>query len=79
MISYNITIGWSLEGLEGWPEYIKLAVPGMVMVLAEWASFEVSSLITGAISEVELAVNGIMVSYASFLFMVCHYSELKDS
>lgn len=40
------------------------------MVIAEWASFEVSSLVIGTISESELAVNGILVAYVSFFFMV---------
>ncbi len=40
------------------------------MVLVEWASFEITSIILGTISEVELAVNGILIAYTTFMFMV---------
>ena len=40
------------------------------MVMAEWAGFEISSIVLGTISETELAVNGIIVSYMSITFMV---------
>ncbi len=56
--------------MEAWPEYIKLAVPGMLMILVEWSSIEISSLVLGTISEVELAVNGILVAYNVQVFSV---------
>ncbi len=56
--------------MEKWPEFIKLAVPGMTMFVVECASFEITSVILGTISEVELAVNGILTAYSTFVFVV---------
>lgn len=40
------------------------------MTCLEWISYEVAAFVLGSISEVELAVNSIMVNAIIMLFMV---------
>ena len=65
-------VGWSWKSLEEWPQYLKLGIPGMIMLFVEWISFEVSAFIVGTIDEVELAVNGILLNYCLLLYTVIY-------
>ena len=62
--------GWSWESLEEWGQFLKLGIPGMIMLCLDWVSFEISAFVLGSINEVELAINGILINYLSFCFMV---------
>ena len=62
--------GWSWESLEEWGQFLKLGIPGTIMLCLDWVSFEISTFVLGSINEVELAINGILINYLSFFFMV---------
>ena len=62
--------GWSFESLEEWWLYIKLAVPGLLMVVLEWSAFEVLNFIAGSLSETALSVNIMWFQLLIILFMV---------
>lgn len=66
-------IGWGVASLEEWPEYLKLAIPGTIMISAEWTGYEIIQIVLGVVSTVELAVSGILSSYVVFVFMVCRW------
>ena len=68
-------VGWSWKSLEEWPQYLKLGIPGMIMICVEWVSFEVSAFIVGTIDEVELAVNGILLNYSLLLYTVKYLAQ----
>ena len=70
IIQYSYYLGWSWESLEEWGQFLKLGIPGMIMLFLEWASFEVSVFIAGTINEVELAINGILSNYLDLIFTV---------
>ena len=42
----------------------------MFMICIEWVSFEVAAVLLGTVSNVELAVHGIIISYLTAVFMV---------
>ena len=70
IIQYSYYLGWSWESLEEWGPFLKLGIPGMIMLFLEWATFEVSVFIAGTINEVELAINGILSNYLDLIFTV---------
>lgn len=37
--------GWSLESLIDWTMYLKLAIPGFIMIALEWCAWEFGNLI----------------------------------
>ena len=42
--------GWSWEAFTGWGAYLKVALPGALMVVVEWCSWEISTFLCGYIS-----------------------------
>ena len=71
--------GWSFESLQEWWLYIKLALPGMLMVTLEWAAFEVVNLVAGILGETELAANIVWFQLAVILYMVSIHHALRLS
>eukprot|EP00049_Salpingoeca_infusionum_P006113 m.101538 g.101538 ORF g.101538 m.101538 type:complete len:817 (-) comp13202_c1_seq4:172-2622(-) len=61
--------GWTKAALLDWKPYIKLAIPGMLMLCCEWWCFEFCQFLAGVFGEVSIAVNVIMMQVAAFLFM----------
>jgi len=41
--------GWTTESLLDWGQFLKLAVPGLVMTCIDWWSFEAGSFLTGIV------------------------------
>ncbi|XP_071394703.1 multidrug and toxin extrusion protein 1-like [Centroberyx affinis] len=61
--------GWSLDCLQEWGPFIKLAIPSMLMICLEWWMFEVGGFLAGLISEVELAAQSIVYELATIAYM----------
>ena len=62
--------GWSFQSLDEWWLYMKLAIPGLLMLVLEWSAFEILNFLAGALGEIELAVNIIWFQLAVVVFMV---------
>ena len=62
--------GWSFESLNEWGQFLKLALPGMIMLCLEWWSAEVTTFIAGTISEEELAANSVWFQTMVIFYMV---------
>eukprot|EP01102_Stenamoeba_stenopodia_P009598 TRINITY_DN2844_c0_g1_i1.p1 TRINITY_DN2844_c0_g1~~TRINITY_DN2844_c0_g1_i1.p1 ORF type:complete len:568 (-),score=85.22 TRINITY_DN2844_c0_g1_i1:13-1716(-) len=64
--------GWSKEALTGWSEYLKLAVPGAMMLCAEWWGFEITIIIAGRLDDtgVSIAAQSIGFNTLGWCFMV---------
>ena len=62
--------GWGFDSLREWGQYTKLAIPGLLMTCFEWWSVEVTFVVSGSISETELAVNSIGFQLLVIMFMV---------
>ena len=65
--------GWSFENLNEWGQFLKLALPGMIMMCLEWWSAEATTFIAGVISEEELAANSVWFQTMVIFYMVSYY------
>ncbi|XP_075947987.1 multidrug and toxin extrusion protein 1-like [Anarhichas minor] len=61
--------GWSLDCLQEWGPFIKLAIPSMLMLCLEWWMFEIGGFLAGLISEVELGAQSIVYELAVVAYM----------
>ncbi|NWI70931.1 S47A2 protein, partial [Todus mexicanus] len=62
--------GWSRDCLLDWDSFIKLAVPGMIMMCIEWWTFEIGSFFAGLLSVVELGAQSVIYELSSAVYMV---------
>ncbi|KAF7218679.1 multidrug and toxin extrusion protein 1 [Nothobranchius furzeri] len=62
--------GWSVESLQEWGSYMKLAVPSTLMTCFEWWVYEFGGFFAGMLSEDELAAQHavIMVAFITYMF-----------
>ncbi|XP_047248572.1 multidrug and toxin extrusion protein 1-like [Girardinichthys multiradiatus] len=62
--------GWSVESLQGWGSYMKLAIPSTLMKCFEWWVYELGGFFAGMLSEDELAAQHavIMVAFITYMF-----------
>ncbi|XP_030600531.1 multidrug and toxin extrusion protein 1-like isoform X1 [Archocentrus centrarchus] len=61
--------GWSRECLRDWGSYIHLAIPGMIMMCAEWWTYEIGGFLAGLISEVELGAQAVVYELSNVAYM----------
>ncbi|KAK0620390.1 mate-domain-containing protein [Immersiella caudata] len=72
---------WKIEGSEAWGGFrraafrnwgpmIRLALPGMVMVVAEWLAFEILTLACGRLGVATLAAQSIIMTVAATTFQL---------
>ncbi|XP_019748384.1 multidrug and toxin extrusion protein 1 isoform X2 [Hippocampus comes] len=61
--------GWSKDCLEDWGSFFYLALPSMVMMCAEWWTFEIAIFLAGLISEVELGAQSIIYELTNCAYM----------
>jgi len=64
--------GWSFESLTEWWQFVRLGAFGYLMMVFEWWSFEVSTIVLGSIDETELAINTVLLQYGTTLYMVSY-------
>ncbi|KAM8903169.1 multidrug and toxin extrusion protein 1-like [Spinachia spinachia] len=62
--------GWSIESLQEWGSYMKLAFPSTLMKCFEWWVYEIGGFFAGMLSEDELAAQHavIMVAFITYMF-----------
>ncbi|XP_073342105.1 multidrug and toxin extrusion protein 1-like [Pagrus major] len=62
--------GWSVESLQEWGSYMKLAIPSVLMTCFEWWVYEFGGFFAGMLSEDELAAQHavIMVAFITYMF-----------
>ncbi|XP_040002248.1 multidrug and toxin extrusion protein 1-like [Xiphias gladius] len=61
--------GWSLECMQEWGPYVKLAIPSMLMLCLEWWMFEFGGFLAGVISETELAAQAIVLQLTNIAYI----------
>lgn len=66
--SLSRTTGWSVDCLQEWGPFLKLAIPSMLMNCLEWWLYEIAGFLAGIVSEVELGAQ----SVAYELVAVCY-------
>lgn len=62
--------GFTRRALTNWGPMVKLALPGMIMVMAEWFAFEILTLATSQFGTTYLAAQSILVTLTSTTFMI---------
>ncbi|XP_051814357.1 multidrug and toxin extrusion protein 1-like isoform X2 [Acanthochromis polyacanthus] len=62
--------GWSVESLQEWGSFMKLAIPSTLMKCFEWWVYELGGFFAGMLSEDELAAQHavIMVAFITYMF-----------
>ncbi|XP_014398345.1 PREDICTED: multidrug and toxin extrusion protein 1-like [Myotis brandtii] len=62
--------GWSLECLQDWGSFFRLAIPSMLMLCMEWWAYEIGSFLSGILGMVELGAQSIVYELATMVFMI---------
>ncbi|KAI1470683.1 MATE efflux family protein [Daldinia caldariorum] len=62
--------GFTRRALNNWGPMIRLALPGMVMVMAEWLAFEILTLATSQFGTSYLAAQSILITLTSTTFNI---------
>ncbi|GAA5806868.1 hypothetical protein MFLAVUS_000216 [Mucor flavus] len=62
--------GWTTECLTGWWPFLKISIPSLLMITAEWWAFELSSLAASYLSTRDLAAQSILLTSASALYTI---------
>ncbi|XP_063151988.1 multidrug and toxin extrusion protein 1 isoform X2 [Candoia aspera] len=62
--------GWTLDCLQEWGPFIRLALPSMFMICIEWWTFEFGSFLAGLISTVELGAQSIIYELATIAYLL---------
>ncbi len=62
--------GWSWDSLTEWGLFFKLGIPGLLMLCFEWWTFEISTIVAGAVNELQLAVNTVLIQFGLINFAV---------
>uniref|UniRef100_A0A3B5LY46 Solute carrier family 47 member 4 n=1 Tax=Xiphophorus couchianus TaxID=32473 RepID=A0A3B5LY46_9TELE len=62
--------GWSVESLQEWGSYMKLALPSTLMKCFEWWVYELGGFFAGMLSEDELAAQHAVIMIAFLTYMV---------
>lgn len=65
--------GWTLDCLQEWGLFIKLAIPSMLMICLSWWIFEIGGFLAGVISEVELGAQSIAYQLCIVAYMVTFF------
>ncbi|KAF9371313.1 hypothetical protein CPC16_003143 [Podila verticillata] len=69
-IGAPIATSISKDALTGWPAFLKLAIPGVMMVCTEWWAFEVVSLAASYLGTVALAAQSVVVQTSGLLYTI---------
>jgi MATE family multidrug resistance protein len=62
--------GWTTECLHGWWPFLKLSIPSLLMITAEWWAFELSSLAASYLSTRDLAAQSILLTSGSATYTI---------
>ncbi|KAH6856547.1 mate-domain-containing protein [Chaetomium sp. MPI-CAGE-AT-0009] len=62
--------GFRKSALKNWGPMIRLALPGMIMVVAEWFAFEILTLASGRMGVQFLAAQSVLVTVTSTTFQI---------
>ncbi|XP_062408856.1 multidrug and toxin extrusion protein 1 isoform X2 [Sardina pilchardus] len=71
--------GWSKECLQEWGDYIRLAIPSLIVVSIEWWTFELGGFLAGLLNEVELGTQAIVYELANVALMISYGFSIAGS
>ncbi|KAI8388515.1 mate-domain-containing protein [Radiomyces spectabilis] len=62
--------GWTREALTGWWPFLRLAIPGILMVCTEWWAFELAALAASYLGTIDLAAQSILLTSNSATYTI---------
>ncbi|XP_061638995.1 multidrug and toxin extrusion protein 1-like isoform X1 [Phyllopteryx taeniolatus] len=62
--------GWSVESLQEWGSFMKLAIPSTLMTCFEWWIHDFGGFFAGMLGKYELAVHHALITVVNFNYMV---------
>ncbi|CAH1758847.1 10310_t:CDS:2 [Entrophospora sp. SA101] len=62
--------GWTYMAFHDWLPFLKLALPGVIMVCAEWWAFELAALAAGYLGSIALAAQSIVLTTACLFYQI---------
>lgn len=68
--SLSGTAGWSVDCLQEWGPFLRLAIPSMLMNCLEWWLYEIAGFLAGIVGEVELGAQSVVYQLAAVAYMV---------
>jgi len=61
----------TIEVFYGWNEYLKVAIPSLLMICLAWWGLEIMNLLSGKIGVIDLASNTIGFNYSGTIWLMC--------
>ena len=72
--------GWCKESVLDWWSFVKLAIPGMLLLALEEWCFEIGTLLSGMLGDIELGAQSIIFQFEGLSFMVgINFGEIYNS
>ncbi|KAI7851718.1 mate-domain-containing protein [Circinella umbellata] len=71
--------GWSREAFKDWWPFLRLALPGVLMVCSEWWAFELAALAASYLSTTDLAAQSICLTLASATYTIPYGISVASS
>ncbi|XP_048468297.1 multidrug and toxin extrusion protein 1-like [Rhincodon typus] len=62
--------GWSIDCLQEWGNFLRLAIPSMLMICSEWWAYDIGTFLAGLINEVELGAQTIVLQVIFILYRI---------
>ncbi|CAH1777023.1 unnamed protein product [Owenia fusiformis] len=62
--------GWTLDAFQHWGTYMKLAIPGMLMICIEWWSFEIGTFLTGILGLTQQGTQSIVMQIDGLVYNI---------
>ncbi|XP_067864546.1 multidrug and toxin extrusion protein 1-like isoform X2 [Heptranchias perlo] len=62
--------GWSADCLQEWGNFIRLAIPSMLMLCVEWWTYEIGTFLAGLVNEVELGAQSVIYQVLTAAYMI---------
>uniref|UniRef100_UPI00398F487F multidrug and toxin extrusion protein 1-like isoform X1 n=2 Tax=Pristiophorus japonicus TaxID=55135 RepID=UPI00398F487F len=62
--------GWSADCLQEWGNFIRLAIPSMLMLCIEWWTYEIGTFLAGLVNEVELGAQSVIYQVLTAAYMI---------
>ncbi|XP_041053264.1 multidrug and toxin extrusion protein 1-like isoform X2 [Carcharodon carcharias] len=62
--------GWSTDCLQEWGNFVRLAIPSMLMLCIEWWTYEIGTFLAGLINGVELGAQSVIYQVLTAAYMI---------
>lgn len=71
--------GYQKDCLYEWSVFIKLAIPGMLMICIEWWSFEIGVFLAGLIGKTELGAQSVLFQLETIAYVLPYGFEIAST